>query len=167
MRKINFFADKHNPIVICDKEFLIADDKTKAPAYVTTDCTDRYAVATIVNDNETDIKFIAIDNNIEVLRTDGTMQSRCDCLLSYCENICFVELKDKKDRWIEEALNQLSSTIKVFAQNHCIDDYHKKRAYACNRQHPYFESIEFERKMEFKKNNYGFIPFINATIETK
>ena len=51
--------------------------------------------ATIINPTQKRITHTAIDNCIEIMRANGEMDNRCDSMLTYPENIIFIELKNK------------------------------------------------------------------------
>ena len=64
--------------------FGLCDDPTPArnPAYI--DETDSYKwLAIVKNPSNKEVNFHSIDNCVTVLNQDGTMESRCDGILSY------------------------------------------------------------------------------------
>ena len=106
-------------------------------------------IATVENPEMVSITFTAIDNCIEILRGDGSLERRCDCMLTYPDNIVFVELKEVEKSWISDAVEQLETTIQHFTLNHDIHVYRHKRAFACNKKHPKFHVIEPSTKRRF------------------
>ncbi|MFN5894258.1 MAG: hypothetical protein ACK45Z_16760, partial [Dolichospermum sp.] len=92
-------------------KFGLCDDpnKDKDPAYIdTVDCSKWIAI--VENNQEIEVIFTAIDNCIEILRSNGERENRCDGMLTYNNHIIFVELKERKytnSVWIDEGENQL------------------------------------------------------------
>lgn len=154
---IDFFIAKCQTENIRDKEFGICDDKDeneKTPAYVDTVQPEKW-VAVVKNISDKSINFTAVDNCVEIQRTDGTMDFRCDAMLTNEDNIVFVELKDQGSGWITHAVDeQLQTTIDNFKANHDISKYKYKRAFACNKRFPNFR-ISYKDKMNafYNKNH--------------
>lgn len=119
---VNFFLEQCQESNIIDIHFGICDDKNNTPAYV-----DRIEqkkwIAIVENPNQRNIRFTAIDNCIDIRRSNGKMDSRCDAMLDYDENIVFIELKDQRSSWISEGLDQLEATIKSFQANHDLRQF--------------------------------------------
>jgi hypothetical protein len=144
---VNFFeiGCQEQPITaqifgICDKKNEKAFTKLQEP---------KTWIATVENLNLISITFTAIDGCIKILRDDGSTEKRCDCMLTYTDNIVFVELKEVEKSWTTEAIKQLEITIKQFIAEHDISVYRHKRAFACNRKHPRFQVIEPSLKKRF------------------
>ena len=70
-------------------------------------------------------------------------------MLTYADNIVFVELKAVLKSWIPNATEQLETTIQHFIAHHDISTYRHKRAFACNKKHPKFQVIDNETKRRF------------------
>lgn len=129
-------------------------------------------VVKVLNPTGRAVTFVAIDNCIEIRREDGSMSRRCDSLLFYEDNLVFVELKNQRQRWIEDAIEQLEETIKHFIGNQVnygdgfidIAQYRHKRAYASNKRHPHFQVIDTDTKQRFF-NQYRFRVNIQADIK--
>ncbi|NJO14694.1 MAG: hypothetical protein HC877_02815 [Thioploca sp.] len=66
------------------------------------------------------------------------MERRCDGMLTYTDNIIFVELKNQRKNWISDAVEQLKITIECFTKHHDLNLFKRKRAFACNKKHPNF-----------------------------
>lgn len=73
-------------------------------------------------------------------------QSLCDGMLFHGQEwLAFVELKVKKDDWIQHGIDQLASTIKLFCENHDYKAFRHREAYAANRKSPrFFIRIEYK-----------------------
>ena len=85
--------------------------KKKDPAYVDRNQPDKW-VAVVKNQTNQSINFTAVDNCVEMNRSDGTMDFRCDAMLTNDDNIVFVELKVQAADWIFHAVDeQLQTTI--------------------------------------------------------
>lgn len=108
----------------------------KNPAYIDEEDDSKWT-AVVNNVSQKTIWFHPIDNCIEILRSNGDMDSRCDGLLRDNRDLLFVELKDRaRAKWIGEGLNQLKITIRNFKRFHNIDDFGSIRAHICNKQRP-------------------------------
>ena len=84
-------------------KFGLCDDPNEDPAYIDIDIDDCSKwIAIVENNQEIEVIFTAIDNCIEILRSDGTMDNRCDCMLTYNNHLIFVELKEKnyRNNWV-------------------------------------------------------------------
>lgn len=160
--KINFFETNCQETPISAIIFGICDDDNKQPSY--TDCNnpDKW-VAVIKNPEAISIIFTAIDNCIDIRRTNGDQEKRCDSILTYHNNIVFVELKNQAKDWITDAIEQLEITIQYFMDNHDITKFKHKRAFACNKKHPTFQVIYQETKRRFW-DKYHIRLDIQATI---
>lgn len=146
---IDFFIAKCQTENIVDKEFGICDDEDeekKTPAYVDRNQPDKWG-AVVKNQTNQSINFTAVDNCVEMNRSDGTMDFRCDAMLTNDDNIVFVELKVQAADWIFHAVDeQLQTTIDHFKANHDLSRYKYKRAFVCNKRHPNFR-VSYKDKM--------------------
>ncbi|MCK5018979.1 MAG: hypothetical protein KAS32_18105 [Candidatus Peribacteraceae bacterium] len=146
--------------------FGICDDQNQAKAYLDFSNQAKW-VAEVENPNHESIVFTAIDNCIDLLRPNGKSDYRCDGILTYQDNIIFVELKERKVKnyvWIRHAEKQVRSTISHFKANHDINEYSGKRAYLANNKKPYAHSFQGVRIRQFKQDT-GFILYIMNEIE--
>lgn len=135
---------------LCDD----SDGRGKKPAYCDYSDPDKW-IAIVHNQNKKSIDFFAIDCCVVWYLNNGDTAKVCDGMIAYNENhnISFVELKNrnpkyknvnknpKKKDWIEDAMDQLKSTIDCFRNNHNTDDMQIK-AYACNKQALFEEGTE-------------------------
>ena len=148
-------------------KFGLCDDPNEDPAYIDTDIDDCSKwIATVENNQEIEVIFTAIDNCIEILRSDGTMDNRCDGMLTYNNHLIFVELKEKnyRNNWVVKGEKQLKNTINVFIANHDLEIYKSKKAYIANNKKPNFQSSQITRMDKFKDET-GFRLIIQNTIE--
>jgi len=164
---INFF-DANCQSQTNQPKFGLCDDPPplENPAYIdTNDCSKWIAV--VKNNQEIEVIFTAIDKCIEILRSDGKMDSRCDGMLTYNNSIIFVELKTRKSTngvWVGKGEEQLKNTISVFIANHDLAIYKSKIAYIANNKKPNFQSSQITRMNRFKDKT-GFRLIIQNTIE--
>jgi hypothetical protein len=128
--------------------FGICDDLPQQPAYLDTTELQKW-MALLENELEFKITFTAIDNCIEIRRGNGDMDNRCDGMLTYDDNIIFVELKNVRSEWITNGLAQLERTIQHFMDNYDMSTIRHKRAFLCNKKHPQFQVIEQTTKQQF------------------
>jgi len=145
--KINFYNAK------CQKTtkkelFGLCDDENQTPAYIEFKNTDKLN-ATVINPTQKIIIHTAIDNCIEILRENGKMDNRCDSMLTYPDNIVFVELKNKGSGWISEGIKQIEATIITFKNSHDLFSVKHKRAFVANRRHPNFQVTDNEKAKIF------------------
>jgi hypothetical protein len=121
-------------------------------------------IATVSNKRQHEFTFTAVDHCISLVRPDGNYDKRCDCIITYKDNIVFIELKDVSGNWINNAIEQLATTITYYSKNIAFDQYKKKRAFACNKRRPQFEYSKKEKIQRFY-NTYNVRLFIQADIE--
>jgi len=57
-------------------------------------------------------------------------------------------------------------TIQIILKNHDLNEFKYKKAFACNKNHPRFATIEHERNKRFFME-YGFRIDVQATIIIK
>ena len=167
MMKINFFAQKYRLEPEKQDAVLgLCDPEGEQPAYSTNNnnCGDKWC-AIVKNDERKGIQFIPIDKNIDICRSDGSLENRCDGML-YVETtreLSFVELKDYRVGGLSTAINQLSTTLEYFLANHNYLDYHNRRAFACRPSHPHFMYSARQAIQEFyNKTHFRLMPM--ATI---
>lgn len=145
---INFFEAPCQEPPISSALFGLCDDQNGLKAYTNTNAPNKW-IATVENPQTILITFTAIDNCIEILRGDGNQEKRCDGMLTYADNIVFVELKEAEKSWILDAIEQLETIIQHFKANHDMSLFRHKRAFACNKKHPKFHVIEPSTKKLF------------------
>lgn len=146
---INFFDAACRREAITDIQFGVCDNQNGTVAYVDTENRDEW-IATVNNPESKPVSFTAIDNRIEIRRKNGDMDSRCDGMIDYNENIVFIELKNQITGGSpKEGLNQLENTILHFQKNHDINIYRYKRAFVINKKRKHFQTIENELKRRF------------------
>ena len=79
------------------------------------------------------------------------------------EHFILIELKNKAKNWLEDAIEQLESTLNLYLEQFDLKGYKYKRLYACNKRHPHFEILEHERKKYFH-HKYSVRIHVEATI---
>lgn len=129
--------------------FGLCDDNNGSKAYTNTDLVNKQKwIGTVVNDRQKDVVFTAVDKC--VLRDNEYLgRGRCDGILSTDEHLYFVELKDQAKSWMNDAIEQLESTIQFFIENNDIAIFKHKKAFACNKQHKHFQEIDNEFNLKF------------------
>lgn len=111
--------------------------------------------ATVINTKQKQIKFTAIDNCIDIFRTNGEMAQRCDGMLTFNTTIYYIELKTGRKAWQQEGLNQIESTIKQM-QNKAsafAAQFTKRIAIVANKnaRRPTFQSSNAAQREYFMK----------------
>jgi hypothetical protein len=166
-----------SPGVVCGKttmnmEFGLCDDPPPAefPAYIQEYRPDDW-IARVENPHSKPITFKAIDNCVDLLRSDGDLENRCDGVLLLQNKLTFVELKDRiSDGWLAKAMDQLISTIAGFVNNHDKSKFELTEAYVCNKQRPYAITSIRNEMQQFKQatsdllDNNGLLLVVNKVV---
>lgn len=123
-------------------EFGLCDDPPPStrPAYI--DELDKSKwIAIVKNLKLKKVDFIAIDACINIRKANGKQESRCDGLLSYDNDLIFVELKSRRGgQWVKEGREQLTITVDNFKNNYKMSDYNNVSANVCNNLKPHANS---------------------------
>jgi len=164
--KTNFFETDCKEYSRTNALFGLCDKEDNSKAYSTLDTPDKW-IATVVNNENKTIIFTPIDNCIEILK-EGTNQkeSTCDGMLTFENTIYLVELKNQRTQWQNKAIQQLENTMRLLLESQDLDKFKYKKAFACNKKHPNFVTIDNERNKRFFKN-YGFRIDLQAKIIIK
>lgn len=161
---IDFFALEHiTEPPRRDALYGITDGK---PAATTTAGNPDQWGAIVDNKEQLSVNFVAVDHNIELRDERGNLASLCDAMLWREGWVCFVELKDRGKAWIQEAKDQLESTISLFKANHDWLRYTSREAYACNRRHGLYNYSKKEQMAAFHRQT-GFRLIIANTITAR
>jgi len=119
--------------------------------------------ATVLNNDQKEILFTAIDNCIDIWRNQNEMESRCDAMMTYESNLLFIELKNRRNTWQEEGLSQIESTIKgmIEEQNVFYYSFNKRKAIVANARHqfPHFQNNNLEQREYFMREYKARIQF--------
>lgn len=169
MMKVNFFAQQYRKEPLKKDAVLgICDPDGEFPAFTTTEHGCDKWCATIYNNERKEIQFIAIDKNIDIRKSDGNQESRCDGMIFIADTreLSFVELKDYRvGGYISSAEEQLLKTLEYFLANHNYIDFHNRKAYACNPTHPHFAYSARQRIREFYKlTHFRLMPQATITL---
>lgn len=153
---VNSFRKKCQEIPRTDNIFGLCDDQNGTKAYSNTSSPKKW-IASVKNDNKIEITFTAIDNCIIIFKKHTKYkESTCDGMITFSDSVYLVELKKQKTGgWISDALGQLENTMKLFQTNPVITQCKYKKAFACNKKHPGFHTIDNEKNKWFFRN-YGF-----------
>lgn len=147
------------------RRFGLCDDPSPAknPAYIDEIDGTKW-IAVVENEHRYDATFTAIDNCIEIRRSDGTVEKRCDGMLSYNSTVIFVELKQrgtKGNQWVKDAELQLKASIEEFERTDLAEDFSIKQAYISNSEHPKFKSSQLRRMEQFFTDTGYVLRIIN------
>ncbi len=148
---VNFFKEECKT-ESNNQEFGICDDPPPAtdPAYIDENNRSKW-VAIVKNLQKREVEFYAIDHCVPIFKEDGNMESRCDGMLLYSNNLIFIELKErKKGQWFKKGREQLTITIKRFKSGNDLTSYNKIEAYVCNSLKPLANTGQFENIQKFK-----------------
>ncbi len=165
---INFFNTNCKESAKKEKLFGICDDQNGTKAY--TDITDDTKwIAKVINESEIYVTFTAIDNCICIYKPDSNdKESSCDGMLTFTQNLYLIELKKQgTGGWIADAKAQLENTIKLISINNDLSSFRYKKAFACNKKHPYFTVINSAERKAFFERTKGFRIHIQAEVLIK
>lgn len=158
---VNFFDTKCQSKTK-EKKFGLYDAEDKTPAKIKLDDEPSWN-ATVKNEEAKEVVFTAVDNCIEVLRDNGEMESRCDGIITYDEIIMFVELKNKREGWQTEGLDQAEATIKRLKSQdeNAYAGFAKRKVVVANAKHefPCFQKIHKDQREYFMRNYKARIQF--------
>jgi hypothetical protein len=161
---MNFF-DQRCQTITSSTRFGICDDVDEQPAYINEKNSDNW-IAVVSNESAKEITFTTVDKCVFRHDKAGNDSKRCDCMLTYTDNIVFVELKDERKEWISGAIEQLEATINSYKATHNLEKYRHKRAFAANKRHPNFHTIDNETMKNFF-DNHGVRLNVQAEIVVK
>lgn len=150
---------------LSDARFGIMDDG--AMSYTKRDGDESEWDALVTNPQEKEIQFVPVDHHIQVYES-GNERSMCDGML-YTMNhdyVSFIEIKNRRENWMEEAIGQLESTIETFIASHSDSARGNRYAFVCNPQHPCFHFSRQERMQQFF-HKYRFRLFVQREVFVK
>lgn len=121
-------------------------------------------IATVENPSQQAVTFTAIDKCV-IQDGDEPGRGRCDGMLTTQHLLYLVELKDQRKVWQTHAIEQLESTIQFLLAAHpdVSGRFRHKKAFACNKKHPAFVSVDHDEQQRFYKS-YGFRLDLQATV---
>lgn len=164
---VNFFESECKEASRSNDLFGICDDQNNTPAYTDLNNSEKW-IAKVINENKIEVSFTAIDNCIIFLKErSNDKESTCDGMLTFENSIYVVELKEKNiGGWISGAIGQLENTIKLLYSESTLTEFKFKKAFACNRKHPNFRTINNEFSKRFFDTT-GFRIDVQGEIKIK
>lgn len=149
------------------KIFGLCDDPppSRNPAYID-EVNGAKWIAVVQNEDLYFATFTAIDNCIEIKRADGTMDKRCDGVLTYNSTVIFVELKARGalgSEWVKDGEKQLRTSISYFEATEEAAGYAGKKSYIANSEHPKFKESQARRMDQFLSDT-GYVLRIENRI---
>lgn len=141
--------------------FGLCDNQNTTRAYVDTTNPEKW-VATVKNPSQKSVTFTAIDKCV-IQDGEELGRGRCDGMLTTEDLLYLVELKDQKSNWKPNAIDQLESTILFLREHHDLTRFRTKKAFACNKRHKPFATVENELMRRFHRE-YGFRVDVQATV---
>lgn len=165
---VDFFETDCKELSRQDLSFGLCDDQDGTIAYSSISKDDTW-IATVINSSAKEITFTAIDNCINILKEGKKDKEKsCDGMLTFDDSLYLVELKEKAPGgWISIAKKQLENTIRLLNEQHNLDNFRYKKAYACNKRHPYFTVVEASEKKSFFERTSGFRIDVQAEVIVK
>jgi hypothetical protein len=166
--RVNFLITDCKEPSRSENLFGICDDQNGKAAYTENINPEKW-IAKVINEENIQVSFTAIDNCIMIFKEGSKdKESTCDGMLTFDKSIYLVELKvQRTGGWIPEAILQLENTIKLLQSNHTLNEFSYKKAFACNRKHPNFRTMDNEFRKRFFQRTKGFRIDIQAEIKIK
>jgi hypothetical protein len=130
--------------------FGICDDVSQPWAYIDYKDEPKWIVK-VKNENGLPLQFIAVDKCLDIRDEHREKVSTCDAMLLKGLSIFFIELKDRDAPWIAKAIGQLKSTIEIFSDNHDLNQFKHKRAFASNKKYPGYSYQMQDEMDDFKR----------------
>ena len=163
----NFFITDEKEPFRTNSIFGLCDNEDENPAYSDTDDSKNWQ-ATVENSDNLEVQFQSIDKRIVIKDYEGNQESNCDGMLLFSDRLYLVELKVQRRDWRQKAIGQLKNTIHQMKQYNSADlgEFKKKKAFACNKKHPNFSTLEASEKNSFY-NETGFRLDVQANIKLK
>ena len=158
---LNFFNPACQEPPSTAKLFGICDDGDSTKAYTDIVNAEKW-IATVKNDNEVELTFTAVDKCI-INDDEYPERGRCDGMLTSKMHLYFVELKEQRKDWTQDAINQLISTLEFFMEKNDINQYRHKKLFACNKKQAHFQEIDNEFNLAFFRK-YKFRIDVQAEI---
>lgn len=158
------FCDPNYQTKASATRFGLCDNGTGGRAFVKLDDPPCW-IATVENLNGDHWIFTAVDKGA-IQDGEKTGKGRCDGMLTQGQcALILIELKDQIKKWIPHAIQQLEDTVELLMISHpqAWSAFHHKRAYACNKSHPQFQTSHNETRQRFFQK-YGVRLHIEATI---
>lgn len=162
---IDFFPNRCKSLS-SQVEFGLCDDPPPAtnPAYIDENDDSKW-IGIVKNVEEKNVEFIAIDACIDIRKPDGRLESRCDGLLAFDNDLIFVELKSREGgQWLKTGREQLTITINNFKSNNDISKYNNVYGNVCNSLRPQSHSGHAANIQQFFDET-GLILKADRTIE--
>lgn len=136
---VDFFSAHHTQSN--QDEFGLCDDPAPAknPSYISQNNTDQW-IGIVKNPTNLSADFYGLDHSLKIplpIPNAHHIESLCDGMLHYENNLLFVELKERESSgWVGKATDQLINSIRLFSENHNINDFENVSGRICNSLKP-------------------------------
>ena len=161
---MSFFDSKYQ-YTSSKKTFGLCDDAPPPhkPAYLS-ETNGREWIATVANDIQIEVTFVALDHCVKLLKPDGQNDRCSDGLLKYGSTVIFVELTTATHKkWKSDKDEQLRITISHFEKTKEAKQYKTKKAYIANCNSRIFKS-NYQSRMDKFLNDTGYDLRIESRI---
>lgn len=155
--RFDFFQESCSS-VSSKKIFGLCDDTPppSKPAYIKEEEGEAW-IGVVNNSSELECTFHAIDNCVELRDYENQLESTCDGLLEFENNLIFIELKEARSSgWFQKGVSQIKNTILLFKKEQNIEDWNSVSAYICNSQFPK-ANVQRSSSLEKFKDETGII----------
>ena len=153
---MSFFDSKYQ-YISTKRTFGLCDDEPPPhkPAYLDENNGSKW-IAIVANDTQIEVRFVALDHCIELLKPSGAKDRCSDGLLTYHSTIIFVELTTATHRnWKSDKDDQLRITISHFEKTKESNQYEVKKAYIANSNFRVSKST-YQSRMDKFLNDTGY-----------
>jgi len=160
------FFDSKIQYISTKRTFGLCDDEPPPhkPAYLDENDGSKW-IATVANATQIEVRFVALDHCIKLLKPDGTKDRCSDGLLEYDSTIIFVELTTATHKnWKSDKDDQLRITISHFEKTQESSQYKVKKAYIAN-SNSRISIPSYQSRMDKFLNDTGYDLRIENRIE--
>lgn len=147
-------------------EFGLCDNPKPAndPAYIS-EYPSQDWIAIVRNISNLSVDFFAIDNCVEIRRSNGQIDSRCDGVLKTELGLIFVELKSRESgQWVKKGREQITATFDRFTAEVDVALFKSIRASVCNNLRPHSNVGHMANIQQFHDDT-GLVLSVNRVIE--
>jgi len=148
----DFFKITCHSTSLADK-FGLCENASKPCSYLEENQDDTW-LTTVLNPDKTERRFIPVRNCLVVDATYDNITDFCTGIIIFTDNLVFTEVKNSDlgfKVWLRVGTVLLKNTIKVFKNNHNIENYQTRVAYLAHRKKRLVPTVNNALKNKFVK----------------
>jgi len=114
-----------------NEKFGLCENASKLHTYLD-ESNDNTWLSTVVNPDESERRFIPVKDCLKIDVQCDDVTELCHGVIIFTDNLVFIELRNTRDgfdEWLKSGVNHLKNTIKIFKNNHNIDNFQSRVAY--------------------------------------